>query len=56
MIHNIATPDHNVPTTNREKGIEGIEDEVSKLQVTTLDKNCSDGENYIIWLRKGKED
>ena len=39
---NIATPDHNVPTTNREKGIEGIEDEVSKLQVTTLDKNCSD--------------
>jgi len=39
---NIATPDHNVPTTNREKGIEGIEDEVSKLQVITLDKNCSD--------------
>ena len=39
---NIATPDHNVPTTDREKGIEGIEDEVAKLQVTTLDKNCSD--------------
>jgi len=38
----IATPDHNVPTTEREKGIEGIKDEVAKLQVTTLDKNCSD--------------
>ena len=39
---NIATPDHNVPTTDREKGIEGIKDDVAKLQVTTLDKNCSD--------------
>ena len=39
---NIATPDHNVPTTDREKGIEGIQDEVAKLQVKTLDKNCSD--------------
>ncbi len=39
---NIATPDHNVPTTDREKGIEGIQDEVAKLQVTTLDKNCTD--------------
>ena len=39
---NIATPDHNVPTTEREKGIEGIKDDVAKLQVTTLDKNCSD--------------
>jgi len=39
---NIATPDHNVPTTDREKGIEGIQDEVAKLQVTTLDKNCSE--------------
>ena len=39
---NIATPDHNVPTTDREKGIEGIQDKVAKLQVKTLDKNCSD--------------
>ena len=39
---NIATPDHNVPTTDREKGIEGIEDAVAKLQVKTLDENCSD--------------
>ncbi len=36
---NLATPDHNVPTTEREKG---IQDPVSRLQVETLDKNCSD--------------
>ncbi len=34
---NLATPDHNVPTTDREKG---IEDPISKLQVDTLDSNC----------------
>ena len=39
---NIATPDHNVPTTNREDGLEGISDEVAKLQVTTLDDNCKE--------------
>jgi len=37
---NIATPDHNVPTTNREAGIDGIKDEVSKIQVKALDDNC----------------
>jgi len=36
---NLATPDHNVPTTDRAKG---IEDPVSRLQVETLDQNCSD--------------
>ena len=39
---NIATPDHNVPTTNREEGLDGIIDEVAKLQVTTLDDNCKE--------------
>lgn len=39
---NLATPDHNVPTTNRAAGVSGIEDQVSKLQVTTLDDNCRD--------------
>lgn len=41
---NLATPDHNVPTTSveRESGIEGIQDPVSKLQVKTLDENCDD--------------
>ena len=39
---NLATPDHNVPTDNRAAGVAGIEDEVSKLQVVTLDENCDD--------------
>jgi 3-isopropylmalate/(R)-2-methylmalate dehydratase large subunit len=39
---NIATPDHNVPTTDRERGIEGIVDPVSRIQVETLDKNCDE--------------
>ncbi len=37
---NLATPDHNVPTTDREKGIAGITDPVSRIQVETLDANC----------------
>jgi 3-isopropylmalate/(R)-2-methylmalate dehydratase large subunit len=39
---NLATPDHNVPTTvtEREAGIEGIVDPISKIQVKTLDDNC----------------
>ncbi|MDN6318640.1 MAG: 3-isopropylmalate dehydratase large subunit [Marinobacter sp.] len=39
---NLATPDHNVPTTNRAQGIEGIVDPVSRIQVETLDKNCDE--------------
>ena len=37
---NIATADHNVPTTRRELGVEGIEEEIAKLQVLTLQENC----------------
>ena len=33
----VATPDHNIPTTGRERG---IEDPVSRLQVETLGENC----------------
>jgi len=36
---NLAVPDHNVPTTERAKG---IADPVSRLQVETLDQNCRD--------------
>lgn len=36
---NLATPDHNVPTTNRSAG---IADPISRLQVETLDKNCKE--------------
>ncbi len=39
---NVATPDHNVPTSNKERseGIAGIEDDTSRIQVQTLDDNC----------------
>ncbi|MBB3103552.1 3-isopropylmalate dehydratase large subunit [Azomonas macrocytogenes] len=38
---NIATPDHNVPTSpDRKDGVEAIADAVSRLQVQTLDENC----------------
>ena len=41
---NFATPDHNIPTTSEERnqGLEGIKDPVSKIQVSTLDNNCSE--------------
>ncbi|MDV2079801.1 3-isopropylmalate dehydratase large subunit [Marinobacter xestospongiae] len=39
---NLATPDHNVPTTDRAKGIDGIVDPVSRTQVETLDRNCDE--------------
>lgn len=35
----VAVPDHNVPTTDRDKG---IQDPISKIQVETLDQNCKD--------------
>jgi len=41
---NIATPDHNVPTTTAERaaGLDGIADAVSKIQIQTLDDNCDE--------------
>ena len=41
---NFATPDHNIPTTTeeREQGLEGIKDPVSKIQVRTLGDNCAE--------------
>ena len=33
----LAVPDHNVPTTDRSRG---IQDPVSRIQVETLDRNC----------------
>jgi 3-isopropylmalate/(R)-2-methylmalate dehydratase large subunit len=35
----LAVPDHNVPTTDRSKG---IADPVSRIQVETLDRNCDE--------------
>lgn len=37
---NLATPDHNVPTENRELGIAGITDDIARQQVIALDTNC----------------
>ena len=41
---NLATPDHNVPSdvTERAAGIAGIVEEISRIQVQTLDDNCED--------------
>ena len=39
---NIATPDHNVPTTRGNNFTsDSINDEISKIQVVELDKNCN---------------
>lgn len=40
---NLATPDHNVSTdlAERQAGVSGIRDEISRIQVTTLDDNCT---------------
>ena len=41
---NLATPDHNVPTSAAERaaGVPGIADATARLQVQTLDANCRD--------------
>lgn len=41
---NLATPDHNIPTTKEERsqGLEGIKDPISRIQVRTLDQNCEE--------------
>jgi len=38
----VATADHNTPTQGWERGYEGIDDPISKEQVTTLDRNISE--------------
>lgn len=40
----VATPDHNVPTTQKERasGVDGIADQISRIQVQTLDENCDE--------------
>ncbi|KUJ71814.1 3-isopropylmalate dehydratase large subunit [Thiomicrospira sp. WB1] len=39
---NVATCDHNVPTTSLKGGVSSIEDPVSRIQVQTLDKNAAE--------------
>ena len=38
---NLATPDHNVPTSNRNLGLKGITDPIALEQVNTLNENCA---------------
>ena len=38
----VATADHNTPTRNWDQGMAGITDQVSRLQVETLDKNIAE--------------
>ena len=40
----LAVADHNVPTTNQDRGqgTAGIKDQTSKIQVETLEKNCAE--------------
>ena len=38
----VATADHNTPTTGWERGYDGIEDPISKEQITTLDRNMAE--------------
>ena len=38
----VATADHNTPTTGWERGYDGIDDPISKEQVTTLDSNMQE--------------
>jgi len=38
----VATADHNTPTTGWERGYAGIEDPISKEQITTLDRNIEE--------------
>jgi 3-isopropylmalate/(R)-2-methylmalate dehydratase large subunit len=43
-VANLATPDHNVPSlkSERDGGIAGIVDDISRIQVQTLDDNCDE--------------
>ena len=48
----LAVADHNVPTTDRSKGIDDIE---SKIQVDTLETNCKEfGIKLLEWVINDK--
>ena len=52
----VATADHNTPTTGWERGYDGIEDPISKEQITTLDKNIASvgAAAFFPFLSKGQ--
>ena len=50
----VATADHNTPTRNWDRGLDGITDSVSRIQVETLDKNIKEfkAKIYFPFLHK----
>jgi 3-isopropylmalate/(R)-2-methylmalate dehydratase large subunit len=48
----LAVADHNVPTTDRSKG---IEDKESKIQVDTLEKNCKEFEIELFGMKDKRQ-
>ena len=53
---NVATPDHNVPTVRGNKfNTASIEDEISKIQVIELEKNCSEFDIHFHDINSNKQ-
>ena len=50
LAANLATPDHAIPTVDRQRGLQGIQDPIAKEQVVTLQRNCRDFEIELIDL------
>ena len=48
----LAVVDHNIPTTDRSKG---IDDEDSKIQVETLDKNCNEFDVQLFGMKDKRQ-
>ncbi len=51
----LAVVDHNVPTLNRDKGLAGVGDKASRLQIETLERNCRDFEVPLFSLNDHRQ-
>ena len=52
----VATADHNTPTTGWDKGLDGIADPISRIQIETLDSNIKEfgAKAYFPFMAKGQ--
>jgi 3-isopropylmalate/(R)-2-methylmalate dehydratase large subunit len=52
----VATADHNTPTNGWEKGLDGIADPISRIQIETLDSNIKEfgAKAYFPFMDKGQ--
>ena len=52
----VATADHNTPTNGWEKGLDGIADPISRIQIETLDSNIKEfgAKAYFPFMAKGQ--